>query len=318
MSLPIILVSICVFGAMALGVMALAPMFGARVDVRRRLAGSNATSSTAGPQGSGLIQDYSRSPWARLVDAVEKRGLSLKDSQGDVLAERLMLAGYPQPYAVRAFVLIKIVLTLILPLVAFVIVEAIRDPSKTHLYFALAASATLGMYLPNILVGRSAERRKREILDGFPDMLDLMLVCVEAGLGIDASFTRVGAEITKSHPLLSELLAYVTLELRAGRTRADALRNFARRTALPEAVAFVTLLNQSEKLGSSVGQALVIYAAEMRESRRMRAEEKAAKLPVLLSVPIVLFLVPVVVAVVMLPAGIKIKNNFINHDAASK
>ena len=311
----LLLTAVFVLSAAALAVLALSPRSSASLDLKRRLGGgAPATDLGAGPS---LIHDHSRSPWARLVDAVEGRGLSLKDSKADELAEKLMLAGYPQPYAVRAFVLIKIVLTLILPLPAFLIFSALGDTNKLHMYLVLVFAASVGMYLPNILVGRAAEGRRREILDGFPDMLDLLLVCVEAGLGIDAAFNRVGAEITSSHPLLADLLASITLELRAGRARADALKTFSRRTALPEAVAFVTLLNQSEKLGSSVGQALEIYSAEMREARRMRAEEKAAKLPVILSVPIVFFLVPVVIGVVMLPAAIKIRNNFGSHAAAS-
>ena len=311
----LILVAVSLFGAVALTVFALAPQFSAKVDYRRRLLGSSTSASAVAGGGTGpsLIRDHSLSPWARLVDAVERRGLSLKDSQGDALAEKLMLAGYPQPYAVRVFVLIKTVLTLTFPIPVFLLISATGDPNRLHLYFAMILAAAAGMYLPNVIVGRSAERRKREILDGFPDMLDLLLVCVEAGLGMDAAFTRVGSEITTSHPLLAELLATVSLELRAGRTRADTLKNFSRRTALPEAVAFVTLLNQSEKLGSSVGKALEIYAAEMREGRRMRAEEKAARLPVLLSVPIVFFLVPVVIGVVMLPAAIKIRDSFASH-----
>ncbi len=316
-ALPIILIAMSLFGAVVLAVMAFAPMFEGRVDVRRRLSvsSSGGRAATGGPT---LIQDHSQSPWARIVDEVERRGLSLKDDKADALAERLMLAGYPQPYAIRVFVLLKLVLTIAFAAVAFLFFKVTGDPNKLHLYGLILAGATLGMYLPNIIVGRRAEDRKREILNGFPDMLDLLLVCVEAGLGIDAAFGRVGSEITGSHPLLSELLATVTLELRAGRTRAEALKNFARRTALPEAVAFTTLLNQSEKLGSSVGQALRIYAAEMREARRMRAEEKAARLPVLLSVPIVFFLVPIIIGVVMLPAGIKIVKTFSNAAIASK
>jgi tight adherence protein C len=139
-----------------------------------------------------------------------------------------------------------------------------------------------------------------------------MLVCVEAGLGIDAAFSRIGAEITTSHPLLAQLFASVALELRAGRSREDALRLLARRTAVPEIKAFVTLIIQSDKLGASISQALKIYSAEMREGRRMRAEEKAHRLPVLLSIPLVVFLLPVTIAVLMLPAAISLRDGLAN------
>jgi tight adherence protein C len=155
-------------------------------------------------------------------------------------------------------------------------------------------------------VNSKADTNRTEILNGFPDALDLMLVCVEAGLGIDACFARVGQEVVNLHPRLARLFAGVSLELRAGRTRGDALKNMAKKSGVPEIQSFATLIVQSEKLGASIGQALKVYASEMRESRRMRAEEKAHRLPVLLSVPLVFFLLPTMVGVLGLPAVIQI------------
>ena len=132
-----------------------------------------------------------------------------------------------------------------------------------------------------------------------------MLVCVEAGLGLEAAFARVGQEMTRSHPLLAEQLGSVVLELRAGRSREDALRRMADRAGVDEIRAFATLLIQSTKLGSSIGQTLRVYASEMREKRRMRAEEKAHRLPVLLSIPLVACMLPVMIGVLMLPAVIR-------------
>ncbi len=305
-----------VFAIVVLVVMAVAPMFAGKVDMRQRLSATAVAVPGAGPNSS-LVADDSRSVWARLVQEVERRGLSLTDSKGDVLAERLMLAGYTQSYAVRAFVLIKSTLTLALPLIALLVMYVVGLPPAAKLYMIIVGCASAGLYLPNIVLRSKIASRQKEILNGFPDTLDLMLVCVDAGLGIDQSFSRVGSEITTSHPMLAELLANVSLELRAGRTREVALRNMARRTALPELTAFVTLLNQSAKLGSSVGQALKIYASEMREARRMRAEERAARLPVLLSVPLVGFLLPTMVSVLMLPAAINVKAN-LSHVASDQ
>jgi tight adherence protein C len=166
-------------------------------------------------------------------------------------------------------------------------------------------AAILGMYAPVVYVRFKAGSRQQELINGFPDALDLMLVCVEAGLGLEAAFSRVGMEITRSHPLLAEQLGAVVLELRAGRTREDALRRMADRAGVDEIRAFATLLIQSTKLGSSIGQTLRIYAAEMREKRRMRAEEKAHRLPVLLSIPLVACMLPVMIGVLMLPAVIR-------------
>jgi tight adherence protein C len=133
-----------------------------------------------------------------------------------------------------------------------------------------------------------------------------MLVCVEAGLGLDAAFGRVGKEMNHSQPLLAELLGTTVLELRAGRSREDALRRMADRAGVEEIRSFATLLIQSTKLGSSIGSTLRVYAAEMRERRRMRAEEKAYRLPVLISIPLVACMLPVMVGVLMLPAAIKV------------
>ena len=132
-----------------------------------------------------------------------------------------------------------------------------------------------------IYIRARANRRQRELINAFPDALDLMLVCVEAGLGLEAAFSRVGMEMTTSHPRLAEQFGAVVLELRAGRSHEDALRRMADRAGADDIRAFATLLIQSTKLGSSIAQTLRTYASEMREKRRMRAEEKAHRLPVL-------------------------------------
>ena len=179
-------------------------------------------------------------------------------------------------------------------------------PSLTKLYFAVIISSSLGLYLPVLYVRVRANRRMEEIINGFPDALDLMLVCVEAGLGLEAAFARVGMEMTDSHPRLAEQLGAVVLEMRAGRNREDALRRMADRAGADEVRAFATLLIQSTKLGSSIAQTLRVYASEMRERRRLRAEEKAHRLPVLLSIPLVACMLPVMIGVLMLPAAIRV------------
>ena len=297
-----------VFVAVVLVVLALAPMFEGKVDLNARLSGANAEAAPA--SNSSLLTDQTASIWARMVAEVERRGLSLADTKGDALTEKLMLAGYDQPFAVRVFVLSRTVLTLALPAFALILMAVAGAwPAAGKLYMIIVGLAAFGLYLPNIIVGSQASNRRQEILNGFPDTIDLMLVCVEAGLGIDAAFNRVGSEVSRSHPLLASLFATVSLELRAGRTREVALRTLARRTAIPEIGAFCTLIIQSDKLGASIATALKIYAAEMREARRMRAEEKAARIPVLLAIPLVAFLLPVMVSVLMVPAAIQMKQS---------
>jgi tight adherence protein C len=164
----------------------------------------------------------------------------------------------------------------------------------------------MGLYLPSLFIRAKADRRQRELTNAFPDALDLMLVCVEAGLGLESAFSRVGMEMTSSHPLLAEQFGSVVLELRAGRSVDDALRRMADRAGADDIRAFATLLIQSTKLGSSISQTLRTYAAEMREKRRLRAEEKAHRLPVLISIPLVACMLPTMIGVLMLPAAIRV------------
>lgn len=303
-----------VFGAVVMVVLALAPMFERKVDLAQRLSTSpRSAEAPVQPGTQSLKADHSASPWARLVAAVESRGLSLEDSKSNVLANKLALAGYEQPYAVRAYVLIRTTLTLLLPALAYTLMLASGSglsASKTYMVLIVAAAA--GLYVPNVVVSGRADRRKTEILNGFPDALDLMLVCVEAGLGIDAVFARVGQEIVDLHPKLADLFAKVSLELRAGRPRSEALKNMAKRSGVEEIQSFATLVVQSDKLGASIGQALKVYASEMREGRRMRAEEKAHRLPVLLSIPLVLFLLPTMIGVLALPASISLRTTMLD------
>jgi tight adherence protein C len=300
-------VSALLFAAVVLLVMAAAPMFARRLDLASRLSGPSPTPSKGSE--TNLRTDQTASMWAKLIAEIESRGLSLNDTRGDVLAEKLMLAGYDQTWAPRAFVLIRTMLTILLPLVTMLVIWLTgMTPTLLKLYMILGGAAVMGLYLPNFIINSRAESRRVEILNGFPDTLDLMLVCVEAGLGIDAAFSRVGVEIVGSHPLLAHLFANVALELRAGKSREMALRTLARRTAIPEISAFTTLIIQSDKLGASIAMALKVYAGEMREARRMRAEEKAHRIPVLLSIPLVVFLLPCMISVLALPPIINMRN----------
>jgi tight adherence protein C len=310
------LVMAMIFIAVVLVVLALAPLFNRTIDMGARLSTAALVPAAATGAGGSLRGDPIQSVWARLITEIERRGLSLTDTKGDVLAERLMLAGYEQPFAVRAYVLARTVLTVLLPILAVGVMALTNEwPAPTKLYMIILGAAFAGLYLPNFVISNRAGERRKEIINGFPDTLDLMLVCIEAGLGVDATFNRVGSEITKSHPLLASLFASVALELRAGRSREQALKTLARKSGVPEIAAFSTLIIQSDKLGASISQALRVYASEMREGRRMRAEEKAARIPVLLSLPLVCFLLPCMVAVLMLPAGISMTRSMEKTEA---
>jgi tight adherence protein C len=257
--------------------------------------------------GASLRSQAAESAWLKLVNGIEKAGLSLVDTRDDSLRKKLAAAGYTAPYAPRIYTLLRLILVIGLPVLMLGLFWAIgSSPGIFKTYFAVVISAVAGLYLPSIFIAAKADRRQRDIINGFPDALDLMLVCVEAGLGMDSAFARVGMEMTTSHPKLAEQFGAVVLELRAGRSHEDALRRMADRAGAEEIRAFATLLIQSSKLGSSIAQTLRVYAAEMRERRRMRAEEKAHRLPVLLSLPLVGCMLPVMIGVLMLPAIIRV------------
>lgn len=247
------------------------------------------------------------SAWARLTERIERGGLSLGDSDPKALQRKMIAAGFRSPDAPKIFTLIRLIMIVALPSAIVLPQLASSEPlSPLSLYLQGALFATMGLVLPNLFLTAKADRRRQEIVNGFPDCLDLMLVCVEAGMGLEAALDRVAREMTTSHPLVAETLLQTNLELRAGASREEALRNMAERTRVDEIRAFSTLLIQSDKLGSSIATTLRTYAAEMREKRRMRAEEKAHRLPVLLSIPLVACMLPVMVGVLMLPAAVRV------------
>lgn len=284
-----------------------AGIIGARQVARRRLMAGGSRYDEPSALAPSLRAEQANAAWLKLVDKVEKAGLSLVDTKDEALRRRLASAGFNASYAPRVYTLVRLVLVVALPIIATVFLWlAGSTPGLFKLWLILLISAAIGLYLPGLVIRAKADRRQREIINAFPDALDLMLVCVEAGLALESAFDRVGKEMTLTHPLLSEQLGTVVLELRAGRSREDALRRMADRTGTDEIRAFATLLIQSTSLGTSIAQTLRVYAAEMREKRRMRAEEKAHRLPVLLSIPLVACMLPVMIGVLMLPAIIRV------------
>lgn len=164
----------------------------------------------------------------------------------------------------------------------------------------------LGFYLPNLWIIIKISSRQEKILEGFPDALDLMVVCVEAGLGLDAAINRVGEEMKIRNGLVSEEFRLLGLELRAGKLRRDALQSLGLRTGLEEVKSLMTLLIQTDKFGTSIAQALRVHADSMRTTRFQRAEEMANKLPVKLVLPLIFCIFPALFVVIIGPAAIKI------------
>ncbi len=294
-----------VFALVIMTVILASALINRRSAIQSRL--TELKSGTITSSGTALRAESLNTRWTKLADAIEKRGISLVDTRSDNLRAKLIAAGYSSPAAPRIFTLVRLVMTLVIPAIYVTVSLASEPPpSLLKLYLVGTLLAVVGLYLPNLWITARADRRKQKIVNGFPDALDLMLVCVEAGLGLEAAFDRVGREMAISNPLISDMLCLTVLELRAGKSREEALRMMGERNQIDDVVSFTTLLIQSDSLGSSIGTTLRVYASEMREKRRLRAEEKAHRLPVLLSIPLVVCMLPVMIGVLMLPAAIRI------------
>jgi tight adherence protein C len=176
---------------------------------------------------------------------------------------------------------------------------------RNTLVFVLLILATVGCYLPNILLSRAISARKREIFENFPDAADLMLVCVEAGLGLDAAMVKVAEEMKMKSSALTEELHLTNLETRAGNTREQALRNLGLRTGVEEINAFVSMLTQADKFGISIGESLRVFSEDLRHKRQIRAEELAAKLSTKMLFPLIVCIFPAVSMVILGPAGVR-------------
>lgn len=230
------------------------------------------------------------------------------------IRERLVNAGYRNSRAPILYLGSRIFLAVVFG-VGFLVLgtEATRAMSSPYAFPGiLVLCMILGFYGPQLWLNSSVTKRKERLVDGFPDALDLMVVCVEAGLGLDQAMNRVGQEIMVGHKDLGEEFALLNLELRAGLSRAQALRNLVQRTDLEDIRSLVALLIQTDRFGTSVGQALRVHSDSMRMNRRMKAEEKAAQLAVKLMIPLILFIFPCLMVVIAGPGAIRLMQNFAN------
>jgi len=237
-----------------------------------------------------------------------QRRTSLNDPvERQRLGRDLSQAGFENPAAPAIFLTLRYGLALGLPLLwIFLGVSLGRQASgPTTALLPLFLSLT-GLILPGILLGRRISGRRTLIEQQFPDALDLMVICVDAGGSLEAAIQRVTREMRKSHREIAREFERVSEELSAGRSRADALHNLASRLDIPSIRGFVSLIVQSQTLGASVTQALKTYSIDMRHKRAMIAEEKAMRIPVLISIPLVTCFLPVIIVAALLPAVIDI------------
>ncbi len=216
---------------------------------------------------------------------------------------KLVQAGYRSRTSVSTFNFAKMVLGVGLMLMGLISVFIRTDePGTATIVLTVLIPAGVGYYLPSYWVERRRQTRQEEIIHGFPDALDLMLVCVEAGQSLDQAIQRVGIETRLAYPTLGEEFEIVSNEMRAGKDRVTVLRDMSERCGVPDISSFVTVLIQSATFGTSIADALRVYASEMRDKRVMRAEEKANTLPTKMTVGTMLFTVPPLLVILVGPS----------------
>ena len=233
------------------------------------------------------------------------------DLGSSALGLRLVRAGWRSRHALWLYGGAKTALLLVLPaLVGPMGWKVGLHAQSLGWWTALLAAATTGYLLPDLLLRWQLARRQQALFQAFPDALDLLRVCVQAGLGLDAAIERVGREMRLTSPVLSEEWRLTGLELRAGASRAMALRHMAERVGLPEIDAMVTMLVQADRFGTRMAEALQVHADALRTQRRLRAEETAAKLPVKLLIPLVFCIFPALLTVMLGPVGVSLYRHF--------
>jgi tight adherence protein C len=308
-----ILIPMAVFLAITLGTWAALGMIAAQPQraedrLRRLLDG------TAGRDAveAGVVRRQEAFQ-AKVTAAARKLGQSLRPSDEVQLGKvrmKLLNAGYRQENAVAIFFGLK-ALGLLFGL-AIAVPVAVMHSGMTQKAMSLAVGGgALGFYLADFVVGQQKKRRAESIFLSLPDALDLMVVCVEAGLGLDAAMRRVTGELAHSAPVLCEELAIANFQLQMGRARKDVLRDLGTRTGVEDVRALAAVIIQAERFGTSIGSALRVQSDAMRLRRRHLAEERAAKTAVKIMIPLILFIFPGVFVVLVGPAGIQMYETMI-------
>jgi tight adherence protein C len=257
---------------------------------------------------SDLAGDQPFAPWRRfVVRYFAETRFGVADAQREKLRRELLKAGYFSPYAVNYYIGARLGSVLVLPSVIFILLSLAPVKIFPLAEIILVAVTTMiAIVVPDAYVSRRQRALARRYRQVFPDLLDLLIICVDAGLAIEAAFNRVSPEIAKQCRELGSNLEIMGAEMRAGRSTIEALASFAARLGLDEAGSFATMLRQSLELGSDIGESLRVFSEEMRDRRLLLAEEAANKLSVKIVLPLGLFIFPVILLVIMLPVIIKL------------
>jgi tight adherence protein C len=281
-----------------------------RGAVKRRAAG---VAADGGGEWSGdkrSLRYASRQAAQKLIDYTTRHYSSGDDGDKRQLRQRLLQAGFLDPRAVAFFFIGRLLAAIVFAGLGYLFAPMLWSGPDGTVWMIAWVGGLLGYFAPNIYINRRITTRQTEHRTGFPDFMDLLVVCADAGLAMEAALDRVGRELGDSYPSLSANVYMATLEMRAGRTLSEALEHFGDRLGIEEARSFATLLQQSEELGSSLTEALRVYSDDMRHKRMSRAEEKAHSLPAKLSVPLMVCIFPVILIVIMLPVYVRYKVGF--------
>jgi tight adherence protein C len=297
------LLTLMVFLATATLTFAMMAMVRVHGAVRRRTAGINAKLTG---EAASFQQHHQRKSGfqaaERIIGYAQKHYAESDSKDMKVLRKRLVLAGIYDPRGVGVFFVMRTALAVGLAVTAMMFAPG---DGKSMYWMIVGAAGMFGYVAPSVYLDRRIASRRAEHRAGFPDFMDLLVVCADAGLSMEASLDRVGRELADSYPSLCANIHMANLEIRAGRTMTEALEHLADRLGLEEARSFATLIQQSDELGSSITEALRVYSDDMRHKRLSRAEEKAYSLPAKLALPMMICIFPVLFVVILLPVAVR-------------
>jgi tight adherence protein C len=301
----ILLLELLIF--FAIGILAFSTMeFGrARSEVRRRATGIRVGGDQAGAS-SRTLRYSSLKAVTQLLENTTKHYSAADGENMKVLRRRLIQGGIYDPRAVGYFFIARTLLAVVLAAAVFIGLPLLTGKLGTMFWVMVIVGGMAGYIGPTLYINKRISARTTQHRAGFPDFMDLLVVCADSGLSIEAGLERVGRELGDGYPSLAANIHIMNLEVRAGRTLKDALERFAERLALEEARAFVTLITQSIDLGSSITDALRVYSDDMRHKRLSLAEEKAYALPAKLSVPMMVCIFPTLFVVILLPVFVRL------------
>jgi tight adherence protein C len=287
---------------LAFGVMAAVQVRGA---IKRRTAGIAAFSGRAAVEEPASLAQSGLKAAQRVLDYTTKHYGGADQGNAKVLRQRLVRAGIYDPRAVGYFFVGRVALAIVLAVAAFFLVPLLTSLSPTVFWLVVLMAGALGYVGPSFYIDKRIGSRRDEHRSGFPDFMDLLVVCADSGLSMEAALERVGGELVETYPSLGANIHMTNLEIRAGCSMTEALEHFGDRLGVDEARSFATLIQQSAELGSSITDALRVYSEDMRHKRLSRAEEKAYSLPAKLSVPMMVCIFPVLFVVILLPVIVR-------------